>query len=61
MALYAWDTGSLAWQNAATTCSGGVTTHDLASNTFSLPLCHLSEFAVFGNSPLRVFLPVITR
>ena len=61
LALYDWDTGSLAWQDATTTCSSGATTRDLASNTFYLPLCHLSEFAVFGNSPLHVFLPLITR
>jgi Leucine-rich repeat (LRR) protein len=61
LALYDWDPGSLTWQDAATTCSGGATTRDLVSNIFSLPLCHLSEFAVFGNPPLHVFLPLITR
>ena len=59
LALYYWDTGSNAWVDAVSTCPGGAYTRDLAGNTFSLPVCHLSEFALLGNPLLRTYLPML--
>jgi hypothetical protein len=61
LALYYWDTSTSAWVDAVTTCPGGAYTRDLEGNTFSLPLCHLSEFGVFGTPRLLVFLPVVRK
>ncbi len=56
--LYYWDTGANVWRDAVTTCPDGVYTRDLTANTFSLGICHLSEFAVLGGAP-RIFLPIV--
>lgn len=60
LALYYWDTASTAWVDAVTTCPGAEYTRDLAGNTLSLPICHLSEFGLFG-SPIHVFLPIVVK
>ena len=60
LALYYWDTASSAWVDAVTTCPGGEYTRDLVGNTLSLPICHLSEFGLFG-SPYQIFLPVMVK
>ncbi|MCJ7694156.1 MAG: hypothetical protein MUO40_01905 [Anaerolineaceae bacterium] len=58
--LYYWDIGTLAWQDAVTTCTGGVYTRDLDANWLSLPICHLSEFALLmGELPYTTYLPLI--
>jgi hypothetical protein len=58
--LYYWDGTASAWVDVVTTCPGGVYTRDLAANRFALPLCHLTEFGVFG-IPLRIFIPAVHR
>ena len=58
--LYYWDTDQLAWVDAVSTCEGGVYTRNFDENWLSLPICHLSEFALIGDA-LDIFLPVIIR
>jgi Leucine-rich repeat (LRR) protein len=55
LGLYYWDS---LWVDALSTCSEGEYTRDLDANTFSLPICHLSEFAVLGQS-LQFFIPLV--
>ena len=55
-----WDDAGSAWTDAITTCPGGEYTRDLEGNKLGLPLCHLTEFGLFGN-PLNIFMPVIRR
>ena len=57
--LYYWDNN--AWQDAVTTCAVGEIERDPGSNSFSLPLCHLSEFATLGNPGVYYYLPLIMR
>jgi Leucine-rich repeat (LRR) protein len=58
LALYFWDEPSGSWKDGVTTCAGGSYQVDLDGNQLRLPLCHLTEFALFG-SPQRVLLPDI--
>ena len=58
LGLYYWDSASSAWLDAVTTCPGGAYTRDLDGNSFSLPVCHLTEFSVLG-SPIHIFLPMV--
>jgi hypothetical protein len=55
LGLYYWDS---TWLDALSTCAEGVYTHNLDTNTFSLPVCHLSEFAALGQS-LQFFIPFV--
>jgi len=57
--LYYWDETQSAWLDAATTCEGGEYTRNLAENWLSLPICHLSEFALGEGHTL--YLPLIAR
>ena len=52
LVLYTWD-GS-AWVDAACGPYG----RDTANNTLRVPICHLSEFALFGE-PRRTYLPLV--
>jgi hypothetical protein len=54
LVLYRWD-GS-AWVDAA--C--GPYLRDTVNNVLSVPICHLSEFALFGK-PAHVYLPAALR
>ena len=58
LSLYYWDSASSTWLDAVTTCPGGEYTRDLDGNSFSLPVCHLTEFAVLG-SPIHILLPMV--
>lgn len=58
--LYYWDTDLLDWVDAASTCEGGTYTRNLEEDWLSLPICHLSEFALLGDS-FDLFLPTIRR
>ena len=59
--LYYWDTTTSTWLDAVTTCDPvGEYISDLEGNTFSLEICHLSEFAVLSDAP-RIFLPAVLR
>jgi hypothetical protein len=61
LALYYWDPAELKWTDAVTTCNGGMYTRDLVANTITLPLCHLSDFSVFGTPIQHIFLPLVSR
>jgi hypothetical protein len=58
--LYYWDTAVSAWVDVINTCESGEYTRNLDENWLSLPICHLSEFALLGDS-FDMFLPMITR
>jgi len=58
LTLYYWDNDMLEWVDAVTTCPGGEYTRNLDENWFSLPLCHLSEFALMVE-PFMTYLPTI--
>jgi Leucine-rich repeat (LRR) protein len=60
IALDYWNGEASLWTDAVTTCPGGEYTRDLVDNQLALPLCHLTEFGLFGN-PLNLFLPLIRR
>jgi Leucine-rich repeat (LRR) protein len=61
LALYYWNSGTSTWLDAGTTCAAGAYTRDLLANSFTLPLCHLSDFSVFGQPVRQTFLPLIVR
>ena len=58
LTLSYWDTDTQTWLDAVTTCQGGEYSRDLDANTFSLPVCHLSEFAVLSEPGALLFLPI---
>jgi len=58
--LYYWDTDLLEWVDAVTTCPGGDYTRNPEENWLSLPLCHLSEFALMGQL-ITIYFPVMLR
>jgi len=59
--LYYWDTTTSTWLDAVTACDPvGEYIRNLEGNTFSLDICHLSEFAVLSDAP-RIFLPTVLR
>lgn len=59
--LYYWDENLTAWTDAATTCEGGEYTRNLPEDWFSLPICHLSEFALMDLPSFEIYLPMIKR
>jgi hypothetical protein len=60
LGLYYWDEPGSAWKDAVTTCLGSEYMREPAANKFSLLLCHLTEFGVFGPA-LRIFMPIINH
>ena len=58
--LYYWDTDQLKWVDAASSCVGGEYIRNLDENWLSLPICHLSEFGLLGES-IDIYLPMIQR
>ena len=60
LGLYYWDEIASSWMDTVTTCPGGEYTRYPDGNSFALPLCHLTEFGLFGE-PLILFLPMIHR
>jgi Leucine-rich repeat (LRR) protein len=56
-----WQEDGSLWTDAVTTCPGGEYTRDPDNHMFWLPLCHLTEFGVFGAKLNTTFLPVATR
>ena len=64
LSLYYWDTDSNDWADVVYTCPAGEYTRDLAANWLSVPVCHLSEFALMGMEVTLdnyIFLPLILR
>ena len=60
--LYFYNEETGAWVDAATTCIPSSTyVRNLDENTFTVTICHLTEFAVFGRENLQLYLPVVTR
>jgi len=59
--LYYWDDVAGEWLDAI--CVGEEYTRDFEEHWFSLPICHLSQFAVLGEVPpgYNIFLPLIMR
>lgn len=56
--LLVWD-GVNNWIDASNTCDPpSLYIHDMEANTLSTNICHLSEFALFGQAE-KVFLPLI--
>ena len=60
LALHYWDESQSSWLDAVTTCPDGEYTRNLEEDWLSVPICHLSEFALMGESN-RLYLPLITR
>ena len=57
--LYVWDGNS--WMDAAATCDPASTySRNLLENRLSVNVCHLSEFALFGE-PWLTFAPIIMK
>ena len=59
LGLYYWNENGGLWDDVVNTCVGGEYTRDLEANWLSAPLCHLSEFALFGPSLTNNYLPLI--
>jgi hypothetical protein len=64
--LYFWDDAADSWRDVVTTCAGGDYERDFEAHWFRVPLCHLSEFAVFGYRPpagpgFSIYFPLFTR
>jgi len=58
--LFYWEETVSTWVDAVNTCPGGEYTRDLEGNRLALPLCHLTDFGVFG-TPMNVFMPILRR
>jgi len=61
LALFYWDTDKSKWMDVVTTCEGGVYVRNFEENKFSVQLCHLSEFSLFGTTDYFSYLPLITH
>ncbi len=62
LVLYYWNTASAQWLDVATTCNPP-STYRRSPDQLSLqvPICHLSEFSLFGEVRNEVFLPIILK
>jgi hypothetical protein len=55
-----WNRGANQWQDAATTCAPpSVYDRHPGENWLAVPICHLSQFALFGQ--YRIYLPLVLR
>lgn len=55
-----WDGND--WVDAATTCTPiSVYNRDMDNNILSVPICHLSSYALFGAEAQKVYLPIVIR
>jgi Leucine rich repeat/Leucine Rich Repeat len=60
--LFYWDESLTTWIDASTTCDpAGGYLRDPNAQTFSIGICHLSEFAIFGDNPKRTFVPLMVH
>lgn len=60
--LYFYEEATQEWVDAATTCTPPSTyTRNLAENSFTVQICHLTEFAVFGQTLPKLYLPLVIR
>lgn len=57
-----FDETTQTWVDAATTCTPPSTyVRNLNENYFTINVCHLTEFAVFGTKFTKVYIPVVVR
>lgn len=61
LTLYYWNAVDLSWEDAISSCPGGAYTRDTEQNWLSLPVCHLSEFALLGKGYNWLYLPLLLR
>ena len=64
--LYYWNAGISDWDNVANACGPPVPTYapDTAANILAAPVCHLSEFALLGESNganPTIYLPLVMK
>ena len=55
LALHYYDLNTNQWYDAISTCSSGSYTRNPEQNQFSLPVCHLTNFAVVGEGFMNYF------
>jgi hypothetical protein len=55
LALHYYDVNAKQWRDAITTCSSASYTRNPEQNQFSLPVCHLTDFAVVGEGFTNYF------
>jgi peptide/nickel transport system substrate-binding protein len=61
LTLTYWDEDTVMWHDVAKTCSPPSTySRNPAENHLSVPICHLSRFALFATE-YRIFLPLVER
>lgn len=57
-----WDIALLSWVDAADSCLGGAGyTYYPELDYFTVEICHLTEFAVMGETGMDIYLPLIIR
>lgn len=59
-----WDEDAAMWRDVAETCTPPSTyIRDLENNTLSVEICHLTNFALFGESEegFTLYLPIVVR
>jgi len=61
LGLYYWNSDSALWEDAVSTCPGGVYTRNLEENWLSLPVCHLCAFSLMGVEHFSGYLPMMLR
>jgi hypothetical protein len=65
LALYYFNYENWEWEDIVTTCDEGEYIRNTNEYWFSVPVCHLSEFAVYGeeisSEELKIFLPMMIR
>ena len=65
LSLYYFDYETWGWKDAVKTCGSGEYTRDFEQKSFSVPVCHLSEFAVLGEElpmdALKIYLPLMLK
>jgi hypothetical protein len=62
LTLLYWDGASGQWVDAASTCTppSAYDRHP-ETNWLAVPICHLSQFALFGNQQHSLFVPLVRR
>jgi hypothetical protein len=64
--LFYWDADGATWWDVVTTCTDGDYVRNFDQHWFNVPLCHLSEFAVLGETPAdgagySIYLPLMMK
>lgn len=61
LGLYYWNSDNGSWEDAVSTCPGGIYTRNLEENWLSLPVCHLCAFSLMGPESFHGYLPMMLR